>query len=114
MRIVRILGILIMGAGIISIAVGGVFIGQGFAKNSLIGERMEIEQVTLAIDPENPDVYTLIVDGEGAQMAADTIAEHRRGIAPTYQDLLQGSRFDSGNTTHLKSLLRHCDQHACP
>ena len=101
MKIVRILGILIMGVGLVSIVVGGVFIGQGIAKNNLIVERMDIEQVTLALDPNTPNVYTAINDGEEAQLAADTIAEHRRGIAPTYQDLLQGGRFDSGNTTHL-------------
>jgi hypothetical protein len=101
MNIVRILGMLIMAAGIVTIVVGGVFIGQGIAKNNLIVERMDIEQVSLALDPENPNVYTLVTDAEGAQAAADIIAEHRRSIAPTYQDLLAGGRFDSSNTTHL-------------
>ena len=101
MNIIRILGMLIMVAGIVAIAVGGVFIGQGIAKNNLIVERMNIEQVTLALDPENPDVYTLVTDAEGAQAAADIIAEHRRNIAPTYQELLAGGRFDSSNTTQL-------------
>lgn len=103
MNIVRILGILIMAAGIVTIVVGGVFIGQGIAKNNLIVERMDIEQVSLALDPENPNVYTLVTDAEGAQAAADIIAEHRRNIAPTYQDLLnQGTgRFDPTNPDDL-------------
>jgi hypothetical protein len=100
-NIVRILGMLIMVAGIVTIVVGGVFIGQGIAKNNLITERMEIEQVSLALDPENPNVYTLVMDAEEAQAAADIIAEHRRSIAPTYQDLLAGGQFDSSNTTQL-------------
>jgi hypothetical protein len=103
MKTVKVLGILVFIAGIAAIVVGGVFIGQGIAKNNLITERMEIEQVSLALDPENPNVYTLIMDAEGAQAAADTIAEHRRNIAPTYQDLLNrgNGRFDPTNPDDL-------------
>jgi hypothetical protein len=101
MQTIKFLGMLIFVAGIAAVAIGGVFIGQGIAKNNLITERMEIEQVSIALDPENPDVYTLVMDAEGAQAAADIIAEHRRSIAPTYQDLLAGGRFDSTNATQL-------------
>lgn len=101
MNVVRILGMMIIAAGIVTVAVGGVFIGQGIAKNNLIVERMDIEQVSLALDPEKPNVYTLVRDAEEAQAAADIIAEHRRNIAPTYQELLAGGRFNSSNTTHL-------------
>jgi hypothetical protein len=103
MKTVRILGILIMIAGVAAIAVGGVFIGQGFAKNNLINERMEVEKVTLALDPNNPTVLTPISNADEAQAAADTIAEHRRSIAPSYQDLLnQGTgKFDPTNPTDL-------------
>ncbi|MBN1160512.1 MAG: hypothetical protein JXA17_00980 [Dehalococcoidales bacterium] len=101
MNIVRILGMLIMAAGVVAIVVGGVFISQGIAKNNLIVERMNVEKVSLALDPNNPGDYTPINNSEDAQKAADTIAEHRRAIAPTYQDLLAGGRFDSTNATHL-------------
>jgi len=33
----------------------GVFIWQGIAKNNFIVDRMNVEQVTLAVDPDNPD-----------------------------------------------------------
>jgi len=101
MNITRGLAILIMVLGLAAIVFGGVFIGQGISKNNLIVERMEIEKVTLAIDPENPDEYTLIADIGAAQGAADTIAEHRRNIAPTYQELLDGGRYDPANPAHL-------------
>ncbi len=101
MKFTQGLAILVMVLGLVSIVIGGVFIGQGFAKNNLIVERMEIEKVTLAIDPENPDEYTLIADIDAAQVAADTIAEHRRNIAPTYQELLAGERYDPTNPAHL-------------
>ena len=101
MKFTQVLAILVMALGLVSIVIGGVFIGQGFAKNNLIVERMEIEEVTLAIDPANPDEYTLITDINAAQGAADTIAEHRRNIAPTYQALLDGGRYDPTNPAHL-------------
>ncbi len=101
MNLVRTLAIIILLLGVVAIAVGGVFIGQGFSKNNLIVERMEIEKVSIALDPENPELYTAINDIDDAQKAGDVIAEHRRSIAPTYQDLLAGGRFDSTNPTHL-------------
>jgi hypothetical protein len=101
MNLTRFMAILVILLGIVAVVIGGVFVGQGFAKNKLIVDRMEIEQVSLALDPDNPDVYTTVDDIDGAQKAADTIAEHRRGIAPTYQDLLGGGRFDSTNPVHL-------------
>ncbi len=101
MNLTRGLAILVMVLGLVSIVIGGVFIGQGVAKNNLIVERMEIEKVTLALDPDNPDVYTSVTDIVAAQGAADTIAEHRRHIAPTYQELLAGGRYDPINPAHL-------------
>jgi hypothetical protein len=101
MNFIRILAIFIMLLGVVGIVIGGVFVAQGFAKNNLIVERMEIERVTLALDPDNPNVYTEITDIDSAQKAADIIAEHRRGIAPTYQDLLGDGRYDPTNPAHL-------------
>jgi hypothetical protein len=62
---------------------------------------MEVEKVSLALDPNQPGVYTPINNSSDAQKAADTIAEHRRAIAPTYQDLLGSGRFDPTNPLHL-------------
>lgn len=97
------LALLVMVLGLVAIVLGGVFIGQGIAKNNLIVERMKVEKVTLALDPDNPSVTTQINNAADAQKAADTIASHRRSIAPTYQDLLNmgTGRFDPTNTTDL-------------
>jgi hypothetical protein len=101
MNFTRILAVIIILLGLVAVVIGGVFIGIGFAKQKLIVDRMELEQVTLALDPDNPDVYTKITDIDSAQKAADTIAEHRRSIAPTYQDLLGDGRYDPTNPAHL-------------
>jgi hypothetical protein len=103
MKLVRNLGILVVVLGVAAMVIGGVFITEGIAKNNLIVDRMKVEKVSLALDPNNPGVYTQINNASDAQKAADTIAEHRRAIAPSYQDLLnQGNgRFDPTNPTDL-------------
>jgi hypothetical protein len=97
----RILGLAVAILGIVGVVIGIVFVVEGFAKNNLIVERMNIEQVSLALDPNNPTVYTQINNAAEAQQAADIIASHRRQIAPTYQDLLAGGQFDPTNPQHL-------------
>ena len=101
MKFTQGLAIIVMILGVVSIVIGGVFVGQGFAKNNFIVERMEVEGVTLVVDPNKPDVYTKITTIDSAQAAADTIAEHRRNIAPTYQELLGEGRYDPTNPAHL-------------
>ena len=101
MKLVRILAIFIMVLGLGGIIIGGVFVGEGIAKNNLIVDRMQVEKVTLALDPNNPSVTTQINNASDAQKAADTIAEHRRSIAPSYQELLASGtgKFDPTNST---------------
>ena len=98
---IRKLAILVIVLGLVAIVIGGVFIAQGVAKNNLIVNRMKIEKVTLALDPNNPKELTQIKNATDAQKAADTIASHRRSISPTYQDLLGSGRFDPTNPQHL-------------
>jgi hypothetical protein len=102
MNIVKYAGLIVLVLGIVAVAIGAAFIAEGFMKNSLIVDRMNVEKVTLAVDPDNPGVATQINNADDAQKAADTIASHRRNIAPTYQDLLGGKPFDPTNITQLK------------
>jgi hypothetical protein len=103
MKLMKYLSIAIIFLGVAAVVIGGVFITEGIMKNTLIVDRMNVEKVSINLDPDNPTVFTPINNSEDAQKAADTIASHRRNIAPTYQDLLnQGNgRFDPTNPTHL-------------
>lgn len=101
MKPITYLSVAVIILGVIALTIGIVFITEGIMKNNLIVDRMNIEQVSLNLDPAHPDVFTPINNSDDAQKAADIIAEHRRSIAPTYQDLLAGGRFDSTNATHL-------------
>ena len=82
--------------GIVALAMGIVFVQQGFAKEAWLVQAMKAEQITM------PDGSGAIVDSaELAQAAGDLVREHRRGIAPTYGDLLGGERFNPTDPTQL-------------
>lgn len=85
---VRVIGFAVIAFAVVSFAMGAVFIQQGFAKEAFLNQAMTEERITLAgVDG--------IIDNAGeAQVAGDTIRQHRRAIAPTYGDLLAGKRFD--------------------
>jgi hypothetical protein len=97
----RVLSLLIAILGALAIIIGGIFVAEGFAKNKMIVDRMRVEKVTLALDPNNPQASTTIKNAAEAQAAADLISTHRRSIAPTYQDLLGGGKFDPTNPVNL-------------
>ncbi len=101
MKFNRNLSFIIIFFGLVALVLGGVFIVEGIMKNNLIVNRMKVEKVTLAVNPDNPSVLSEINNAADAQKAADTIASHRRAMAPTYQDLLAGGRFDPTNPLHL-------------
>jgi len=92
-RISRYLAIVVLLLGVVGIVMGAVFIGLGVASNNELKEAMRVEHVTLGI--EETETKGQIIDSlEEAKQAGDTIREHRRGIATTYEDLLGGERFD--------------------
>ncbi len=76
---------------IVSIVVGGVFIGQGVGTKQLIVDGLRSERVTLAIE-ESEALSSEIVDTMAeAQTAAETITQHLRERYGTYADTLRGS-----------------------
>jgi len=78
--------------GMVAVVLGAAFIGQGVTRNNQLVEAMHVEQVTLGIESE---LEGEVIDSLGEAMeAGDTIREHRRGIAPTYSDLLGDGRYD--------------------
>ena len=98
---VKKLAMVVLVLSVAAIVIGGVFVGEGIAKNNLIVDRMKVEKVTLAVDPNNPTVATQVNNAADAQKVADKIAADRRKIAPTYQDLLAGGKFDPTNPKEL-------------
>ena len=86
------LAILVLLLGVVAVILGAVFIGQGVTKDNQLKEVMRVEHVTLGIESE---LEGEVIDSlPEAQKAGDTIREHRRGIAPTYSELLGEGRYD--------------------
>lgn len=93
---VRNLGLEIIVFGFIALVMGIVFLQQGFDKEAWLVQAMKQEQI------EMPDGTGRIVDNdELAQAAGNLVREHRRGIAPTYGELLGGERFNPTDPTQL-------------
>lgn len=94
----RYLGLAVLVLGLISVALGGIFVAQSISKHNWIRDRARLEQLTFGLDAEAVARGEFVDSSSGMQNAADTLAEHRRAIAPRYQDL---GRFDPTNPTHL-------------
>ncbi len=100
-RISQYLAILVLILGVIGVVVGSVFIAQAVEKDNWMREAMRVEQVTLGLSDEQIAEGQVIDSLEEAQIAGDTIREHRLNIAPTYKDLLGEGRYDPANSEHL-------------
>lgn len=92
---VKKLGIIVIVFALISLAMGIAFVQQGFAKEAYLTKAMQQEQIEL------DGVEGIIDTAEEAQIAGDTVREHRHGIAPTYGDLLGEGRFNPAEPQQL-------------
>ena len=95
----RFLSLLVAFIGVVAVILGAVFVGLGVSKSNQLTEAMRVEQVRLSIHPDGEPA--LIDSSSEAQAAGDLIREHRRSIAPSYQDLLGEGKFDPTNPVHL-------------
>ena len=97
----RTLSMVVVFLGVVAIVVGAIFVAQGFAKNDLLVTSMQQEQITLGIESGDIEAGEVIDNAAEAQLAGDTVREHRHGIAPTYGDLLGGERYNPTDPTQL-------------
>lgn len=100
-RTSRYLAILVLILAVVSIGIGATFIFQAQAKQNWVKSAMQEEKVTFGIPEAAAKAGDVIDTPEEAQAAADTIREHRHGIAPTYEELLGGGKYDPTNPKHL-------------
>jgi hypothetical protein len=96
---IRGVAIAVLLLSLVALVIGSVFIGLGVARNNQLVTAMSREQVKLSLEEGAPP--TLIDNMSKAQAAGDLIRGHRRSIAPTYQDLLGGGKFDPTNPKEL-------------
>jgi len=97
----RYLAILVLLLGVVSVVIGAVFVAQAVEKDNWMSEAMRVEHVTLGLDEAAVAKGEVVDTAKEAQIAGDTIREHRRNIAQTYDELLGGGRYDPNNPQHL-------------
>jgi hypothetical protein len=91
----------VMIIAVAALVIGIVFVYQGVSKANMITGQMREEAVAASSFIEGAPEGDVIDTAAEAQQAADTIKEHRKNIAPTYQELLAGGRYDPTNPKHL-------------
>lgn len=100
-RTIRYVGIGVTVLGIVAIVLGGVFIGLALDKKDMLRDEMATEKVTYLLPEAEVAKGNVIDTAKEANDVADTIREHRKGIAPTYAELLGDGRYDPTNPEHL-------------
>jgi len=88
----------VMIIAVAALVIGIVFVTLGVTKANWITSQMAQEKVPVSIFEGNATGY--VDSAATAQIAADTIKEHRQNIAPTYRDLTKYGRkgYDPTNT----------------
>ena len=102
MNIKSVLSLLVVFLGVVALVVGGIFVWQGMEKDDLLVKAMQEEKITLGIEGEDLEAGEVIDSATEAEVAGDTIREHRHSIAPTYGDLLGGKQYDPTDIEQLK------------
>lgn len=95
------MGRILLVLAVVAIAMGAMFIYQGISKDQMVRGEMQAEKVTYGLPQEAIDRGEVIDNAAKAQKVADTVREHRHRIAPTYNDLLKGGKYDPTNLQHL-------------
>lgn len=94
------LAILILILGVVGTGIGGAFVGLGMMRDNQLKAAMQTEKVDMSI--VDPQLKGQIIDSlSSAMKAGDTVRTHRHSIAPSYQELLGGGKYDPTNPLHL-------------
>jgi len=101
MKMTRNIAVVVLLLGVVAVVMGAVFIGQGMAKDNLLVTAMQQEKITLGIPTDKLAEGEVIDNAKEAELAGDTVREHRHGIAPTYGDLLGEGRYDPTDSKQL-------------
>src|SRR4030042_800130 len=98
---IKTIAIIVMILGIIGVGIGVVFVVQGVSTNNMITEKLRAEKITSGIPEELAAKGDVVDTMKEALAASETLAEHLKGIAPSYGDLLAGERYDPTNPAQL-------------
>lgn len=95
--IARIVPAMLIVLALVAVAMGAAFIQQGVEKENLIVSQMRQEKIVYGLDDTAVKAGKVVDNPAAAEKVASTLEEHRKAIAPTYNDLLKGKKFDPTN-----------------
>ena len=95
------ISMVVMIVAVIALVMGIFFVVQGVTKADWMKGAMQQEQITLGLDETAVTNGEVVDSAAEAQAAGDMIREHRRQIAPTYDELLAGGRFNASSPEQL-------------
>lgn len=101
---IKVVSLLVVVIGIVSLVIGAVFIGIAVQKNNYLVNSLREQKVTLGLTQDQINNGEFVDSAAEAQTAADTLAEHLQSIAPTFGDLTaqnSSGKFDPTNPTNL-------------
>jgi hypothetical protein len=100
LKITKSLAIIILVLGIAGVVMGATFIGLSISRDNQLKANMRAEQVNMGIVDPNLSNEPIDTASE-AMLAGDKIRQDRHTIAPSYDALLNGQRFDPTNPKEL-------------
>jgi hypothetical protein len=106
MRNTKYLAMLVAAVGVVVIMIGAVFIGMAFQKSDYVTKALREQQITLGLTQEEIAQGQVVDNAARAQLGAETLNKHLKGIAPTYGALMAantktGGKFDPTNPSNL-------------
>ena len=89
--ITRYIWIMLLVLGVAGLALGIVFLVNGFSAKAQVAESLQAEQVTLGLTDEQKAAGEVVDTAAEAQAAQDVLAEHLHDRYGTYGDTSRGS-----------------------
>jgi len=100
----RYLATIVLLLGVVSLAIGGAFIGISVQKNNYLVTQLRSQSVTLGLTTAQIANGDVVDNAQEAQVAASTLAKHLSSIAATYSALMAanpGGKYDTTNSQDL-------------
>jgi hypothetical protein len=104
MRTFKNLGMLVAVLGVVALIAGVAFVGLAIQKNNLVTSELRAQNVTLGLSPEQIKNGQVVDNAVAAEAAANVLAQHLKGIAPTYGDLMSknpNGKYDATNPANI-------------
>ena len=95
------IAVVVLVFGLVNVGIGATFIGIGVSKQQYLKTAMDEEMITTELTDEQIAAGEVVDSMGEAQRAGDLVREHRHGIAPSYEELLAGGRYDPTNLQQL-------------